>query len=211
MQIYQLKVTLAGIHPPVWRRVLVPSMQTLADLHEILQIVMGWQNEHLHEFMAPCPGEKNLTTRRARRTALRFVPFVDPMGFPMEWIDAEEETDESTVRLEDVAPAARSHLIYTYDLGDAWEHDIVVEKILAADPEVQYPVCIAGARNGAPEDCGGSWGYMELLGALVQPDDPDCQELIEWMGPGGWDPEAFDLADINTELQRWGNPEERNL
>ena|SRR5437016_2896140 len=130
--IYQLKVTLSDVKPLIWRRVLVQSDVTLAQLHTILQAAMGWENCHLHEFHiggltigAPDPD--------APRTLL----------------------NEKKVRLFDVLGKVGAKGVYTYDFGDGWEHSIFVEKILTPGPGVVYPICAAGKRRGPPEDSGG--------------------------------------------------------
>src|SRR5579884_104332 len=109
--IYQLKITLRGSRPPIWRRILVPANITLARLHEGIQIAMGWTNSHLYEFQAQ--GE------------IYGPP--DP--------DFESGvTNDRRVRLDRVLAAVHAKISYTYDLGDSWEHIVELEKVLAAEP-----------------------------------------------------------------------------
>lgn len=132
-RIYQIKVTLEGIHPPIWRRIQVSSHLTLPQLHAVLQISMGWTNSHLHGF----------------RQGERFYTEPDPNYTDMAVMD------ERQVQLHQIAPEVGSHFIYEYDFGDSWEHTLVVEQILLPDPGVAYPRCIAGKRACPPEDVGG--------------------------------------------------------
>jgi hypothetical protein len=174
--IYQLKVTLLGTKPPIWRRLLVPTHLTLAKLHDVLQIAMGWDSSHLYEFSV---GEQ-----------LYGEP--DPDGPPT--------ISDRKVRLNEVLPEVRSKLVYTYDMGDNWEHSVVVEKRLPADPDAAYPVCIGGQRACPPEDCGGLPGFYGLLEALQNPEDERGQEMLEWLGEE-YDSEAFSIDDVNRVLQ----------
>lgn len=106
-----------------------------------------------------------------------------------------------TAKVSQVAPNARAKFVYVYDFGDSWDHQIVVEKVLPAEPGVRYPICTDGKRAGPPEDCGGVWGYAELLDIIQDPTHPEYEERMEWLGKG-FDPEAFDLAAINSVLMR---------
>ncbi len=179
LSIYQLKVTLKGSRPPIWRRILVTGDTTLAELHEVIQVVMGWDSNHLHEF-------------RVGRTHY---------GEPGEdW--GIEVVDESGATLARIAPAAKTKFQYEYDFGDSWQHDILVEKILPPDPSVECPACVTGKRSGPPDDCGGIWGYAELLEVLSDPEDPEYEEQLEWLGEN-FDPEAFDLEAVNNALKGW--------
>ncbi|MDO8683176.1 MAG: plasmid pRiA4b ORF-3 family protein [Armatimonadota bacterium] len=180
--IYQLKVSLNHIKPPIWRRFLVRSDVKLTALHKILQIVMGWDNYHLYTF-------------EAGRTK-----FADRELWEEDWYDT-DLVDARKTKLEDVLTSKGSKLNYTYDLGDGWEHTITLVKILAPEPGERYPVCMAGERSCPPEDCGGIWGYEHLLEVLSNPDDEEYDFLHEWVGPY-FDPETFDLKLVNTELPR---------
>jgi len=177
---HQLKVTLEGIEPPIWRRIVVPSEFTLYDLHCAIQLAMGWENSHLHDF----------TIKRQRYA----VPDAEDFGNPL---------DETEAYLRDVAPQ-RTKILYQYDFGDSWTHVIVVEKILE-DAEIAPPMCIDGARACPPEDSGGPWGYAEKLEALANPDDEESEELRDWMG-NDFDPERFEKDAINRELLKVFRP-----
>lgn len=181
-QVHQLKITLKGIRPPIWRRIQVPSTTTLAQLHLLLQGVMGWSNYHLHEFI------------------------IDGEHYGEASPDDYEPTQpEARVVLGKMFPEAGWKFRYWYDFGDDWTHDILVEKILPADPAQIYPQCLTGKRACPPEDCGGPYGYQELLEILKDPSDPEHQERLEWLG-GDFDPEAFDLDEVNRFLHAHARP-----
>ncbi len=175
-KVYQLKITLKDIKPPVWRRVLVPDC-SLAKLHEVIQVAMGWENYHLYDFEVG--GER----------------YTDPRG--MDDLDME---DASRARLGRVAAREKAKLRYTYDFGDNWQHEVLVEKMLPSEEGKKYPVCIAGKRACPPEDVGGPWGYMEFAEAIRDPKHEQYEELMEWRGE--FDPEAFSVEEVNEELRR---------
>lgn len=178
--IYQMKVTLQNIRPPIWRRIQVPSDLTLRKFHRILQDAMGWYDSHLHQF-----------TIRGVYYAER-NPEWEGFGPPVR--------SERTTRLEDVVSGPKMKFVYEYDFGDGWEHEILVEKVLPPEEGVRYPVCVTGAPACPPEDCGGPWGYAELLEAIRDRNHERHEELLEWVG-ARFDPEAFDLAGINRALR----------
>jgi hypothetical protein len=178
--LYQLKVTLRGIKPPIWRRLLVPGSITLNKLHQIIQTAMDWSDSHLHQFIIE--GED----------------FGIPS--PKDW---EPVKDERRYRLNQVARTEKTKFLYVYDFGDNWEHEILVEKIQPAEPGIKYPLCIKGKRACPPEDVGGAWGYMEFLEAMSNPDHVDHDSYIEWWGDD-FNPEGFDIEIVNRALQRIG-------
>ena len=113
-------------------------------------------------------------------------------------LDAE---DARTVSLAALVRGEKSKLLYEDDFGDSWAHELLVEKILPLDEGKRYPVCLTGKRACPPEDCGGVWGYVSFLEAIHDPEHPEHEEMLEWIG-GEFDPEAFDLDEVNVELQR---------
>jgi hypothetical protein len=177
-EIYQLKITLTGIKPPIWRRVQVPADLTLAKLHDVIQVVMGWTNAHLHQFIIDGT----------------YYGLRDP-DFGLDDVE-----DERKVKLNQVVRGEKAKFTYEYDFGDSWEHALVVEKVLPPESGVKYPVCVEGKRNCPPEDCGGIWGYEEILEVLQNPKHPEYEERLEWLG-GEYDPEAFDVAEVNRGLR----------
>ena len=145
----QLKITLRYIRPPIWRRLLVADTFTLGNLHHLIQCAMGWGGGHMHEFRMP------------------------PRGFgpPLRTFGHEGEDEDATL-LREVLVRKRQVLLYEYDFGDGWLHEVLVEQIVPLDPSGHYPVCLAGARACPPDDCGGVPGYGQLLEALRSPSAP---------------------------------------
>ena len=178
--IYQIKVTLLGTSPPIWRRLLVPAGLTLEQLHHVLQAAVGWEDCHLHEF--------SMGGRRFGRP--------DPddrlMGVPA-------VENERAVRLFGVLGRVGAKILYTYDFGDGWEHGIVLEKRLPVDPNMTYPACTGGQRACPPEDCGGIWGFYDLLDAISDPNHEQHEELRDWIGDD-FDPQAFSVDEVNRML-----------
>ncbi len=177
--IYQLKITLQDIDPPIWRRLLVPADTKLPRLHRLLQTVMGWENYHLHAFAV---GE------------LLY-------GEPDPDFDDARNVNERRVRLGDIAPEVGACFLYQYDFGDNWRHEVLVEKIMSADPIASYPLCTGGKRACPPEDCGGTWGYETFLEAITDPEHEEHEQYLMWIG-GAFDPEGFDLNMTNRALRK---------
>jgi hypothetical protein len=182
VQIYDLEVALIGPKPRIWRRVRVTDDASLQTLHSILQATMGWMNSHLYQF----------------EIAERHFSDPDPT------VDDEME-DARRVRLRDLPLREGSRFSYVYDFGDWWEHDIVVEAIAPMAADERVPCCTAGSRACPPEDVGGIPGYEEFLAALRNPRHPEHAALSEW-APPGFDPEAFDLAQIDRLLGHLRRP-----
>ena len=181
--IWRMKVTLLHLDPPIWRRFTVPNTMTLGDLHEVLQVVMGWTNSHLHAFKIgkvryehPYPG----------------TDFDEYDPAPL---------DERKFKLADLGLRAKSQCEYEYDFGDGWQHLVVLEKVLPFVPGA-VPVCEAGEHACPPEDCGGPFNYPDMLDAARDPKNPDHEQWAEWLGD--FDPFHFPQADINSDLTRLG-------
>lgn len=186
-EIYQINVTLLGTDPPIWRRLLIPADVTLEQLHLVLQSAMGWEDCHIHEF------------RVGRQRFGKPDPMEEVLGGP-------RTASERTARLFSVLGRVGAKAVYTYDFGDSWEHQIVVETRLAREPGRAYPACLAGERHGPPEDCGGIPGFYNLLEAIRDPDHEQHEELLNWLGDR-YDPEAFSVDNVNRRLapmqRRW--------
>ncbi|MEK6947549.1 MAG: plasmid pRiA4b ORF-3 family protein [Nanoarchaeota archaeon] len=174
-QIIQLKITLEGIFPKIWRRFLVKDNITFQKLHDIIQIVMGWGNYHLYGF------------------------YVDKekIGLPDPHFD-NEQLNAKKIKIKDKL-SVKQKFGYVYDFGDNWEHMLTVEKILD-DKETAIPVCLEGERAGPPEDCGSYPGYYELMNIRGNKKHPEYKErIVEWLGED-FDFEKFNLNEINKEL-----------
>ncbi|MFZ1997993.1 MAG: plasmid pRiA4b ORF-3 family protein [Candidatus Sulfotelmatobacter sp.] len=178
--IYQIKVTLLGTNPPIWRRLLVPALLTLAQLHVVLQTAMGWEGGHMHEF----------------RVGHRHFGKPNPEDWSMGMPPVE---NERTVRLSGVLRRVGARVIYTYDFGDSWEHGIVLEKRLPVEPITKYPVCMDGQLACPPEDCGGIPGFYDLVEAITDPNHERHEEMSEWIGDD-FDPQAFSVDNVNRIL-----------
>ena len=155
--VHRVKVSLYGAKPPVWRRLEVPSAMPLNLVHAVLQVAFDWHGYHLHAFETVC----------------------GQFGPPDQDDDWAERQDETTAALAQVARAERAKVVYSYDFGDDWRHDIVVEKVIPAEPGVAYPRCTGGRREAPPEDCGGIWAFNE-----------------QQAGAG----DTFDVGDLNERL-----------
>jgi Plasmid pRiA4b ORF-3-like protein len=169
-----LKVTLRDIKPPIWRRLLLPATMTLVDLHEAIQAAMGWYGAHLHVF--------DIAGRQ----------YGDPQIL-------DDVASEIGLTLNSVLRSGVVRFTYTYDLGDNWEHQVLIERTQPALDAGQYPACVAGKRNCPPEDCGGPWGYTELLDAMADPAYAGHASQRAWI-PEDFDPEEFDVADADMDV-----------
>lgn len=172
---YQLKISIDAINPPIWRTIQVPETFTLNKLHHIIQIIFDWSNYHLYMF--GIWGHK--------------------IGDPILWDDGETMWDKE-IKIKDVLSNVGDTVPYEYDLGDSWKHTIVLEKTIIGGSKT--PRCLDGARSAPPEDCGGVYGYRELVHHLKHPEKDGYIELLEWLGEE-YDPERFDLAVVNRELK----------
>ncbi|MCB9082637.1 MAG: plasmid pRiA4b ORF-3 family protein [Lewinellaceae bacterium] len=181
---YLIRVQLQGIEPFIWRTIQVGDLETFFDLHEILQIAMGWENSHLFEF-------------RFKDRRIGLLPDEDQL-----WEVDDQVEDSEAVLLSDVGLRAGDQLTYIYDFGDHWEHQLTIERIM--DVETDQPLVIQGARNCPPEGCGGIFGYADLLDAWQNPDHSQHQEVQQWFEE--FDPEEFDAAEANeimAEYHEW--------
>jgi hypothetical protein len=181
-QALQLRVTLDGVQPQVWRRILISADVTVHQLHRAIQMAMGWKDSHLYSIEI---GGLLLSdpTRWDER----------PAGMK----------DSRKSRLSEYGLLEGASIEYHYDFGDGWRHQVVVERVGAASKERRLPVCLAGERACPPEDSGGPHGYEELLVAYRDPQHPDHLDIQSWF-PRGFDPEAFDLVEANRRLTQAG-------
>ena len=178
--VHQLKITLTGIRPPIWRRLQVSSAINLRRLHDVIQEAMGWTQSHLYQFQV---GD------------VEYGEPDDEFGMPIRSAKA--------TPLRKIAPAPGAVFSYEYDFGDSWQHRIEVEKVLPPESGVRYPRCLTGKRACPPEDVGGIYGYEEFLQAIRDAKHPEHKEMLEWVG-GSFDPEALDLQAVNERLAHLG-------
>jgi len=166
--VYQFKIVLEESKPMIWRRVLVPETYTFWDLHVTIQDAMGWENYHMHEFEAVNHSTEEIITIKTPEWEQLIADFLD-MDNPL------------------------AH--YIYDFGDSWGHIIELENIVPVEKDVNYPICINGKGACPPEDCGGVWGYEELLEIIKNPDHEEYEEMLEWVEEN-FDPEYFDPKKV---------------
>jgi len=182
---FQFRVTIMNTEPAVWRRIQVAD-GPLTKLHEAIQGSFAWYDGHLHEFDI---------------YGVRFAP---PPEFDDPYMPQE---DENRVFISQLLPRSGKQAAwkYTYDFGDNWEHQVVFEGCGPRDKRTKYPLCLEGERAGPPEDCGGVWGYAEILALLAgeETDSDDGEARLEWLGP--FDPAAFDPAETTKRMQSFSS------
>lgn len=179
--IYQIQISLVESKPKIWRRLLIQSDILLSDFHKVLQTSMGWTNSHLHQFI------KNETCYSERL----------PEDITWEELG---NVDYQDMKVSDLLGKEEERILYEYDFGDGWMHDLILEKILPGeDNELVKPICLAGRMNCPPEDCGGIRGYSDMLKIIKNPDHEEYESYIEWLG-GKFDPEYFNLTKVNRKL-----------
>lgn len=179
MNVYQLKITLLDIKPKIFRVVLVPADITLRNLHKVIQKIMCWENCHLYQFV------KGDTSYAPQSTEFSF----------------RQGLSDKSVPLRELLPKVRNKLVYEYDFGDGWLHEVLLQKILPAEDGVHYPACIDGKHAAPPEDSGGPHGYCDLLEALDDPQHPGHEEARDWLGED-YDSGFFDPEEVNRKLRR---------
>ncbi|MBN1292187.1 MAG: plasmid pRiA4b ORF-3 family protein [Candidatus Latescibacteria bacterium] len=172
-KILKLRINILYINPEIWREILVENDIAFEELHNIIQIIFGWTNSHLYNF------DLNGTI----------------FSYPNEefW----NEDLDARNKITEYFYSKKQKCIYTYDYGDNWKHNIKIVDIIEKD-NIKYPICIAGKRNGPPEDCGGIHGYANIIDVLKN-NDKDYDDLLEWVGD--YNPEEFDINKVNKALQ----------
>jgi hypothetical protein len=188
MGAYQFKIQIKDIQkPPVWRLLLVADNITFDEFHEVIQIAFGWDNYHLYQFSPKGYGS---------------TPLIMPAHPDIE----EEDADDSEItELSEIFTKPKQTFLYIYDFGDDWKHQITLEKI--SDETLTAPVCIDGKGACPPEDCGGPWGYANLLEILADPGNPEYGDMREWLcldEDEQFDVNAFDIDEVNLELKLMG-------
>ena len=172
MIILQLKISLD--HTRVNREVLVRKDITYHELHKVIQRVFGWEDYHLYEFNVE--GDQIGDLENDEFGSITYEAMTTPIF------------------------SDKKKFSYEYDFGDGWEHTIRIVKELEADPAVDYPVCIGGKRACPPEDCGGVYGYREILKTVSSGSAVKKEELEEWLGYE-FDPDDFSVEWANERLK----------
>ena len=179
--ILQFKITLQGSKPPIWRRFQVMDSYRLDRFHQVIQIAMGWHNSHLHEF-----------TIKGRRFGMHIEGMRD---------DFDEGEDETKFFLKDFKLKKGDKINYLYDFGDSWEHRLQAEEV--SEGVIDFPACLKGKGACPPEDSGGVWGYSDMVEAIKDPKHPEHKDFKKWL-PKKFDPDAFDIEEVNAELKSFG-------
>ena len=172
--VYQFKITLKDSKPNIWRRIQVPENYSFWDLHVAIQDAMCWMDYHLHMF--------NIGT---------YPNYEIRIGLP----EGNEYLHSAKVQMKKYFQKEKDKAMYEYDFGDGWEHQILLEKILPKDPQIEYPICIAGKNACPPEDCGGIHGYYNMLKILADPQNSDYEDVVDWIGDD-FDPLDFDPEEV---------------
>jgi hypothetical protein len=183
--IYQLKITLRDIRPPIWRRILISNQLYFTELHDLIQLYFSWIGYHLHEFYFTHPYIPSIKLYIAGKT---------------EWAEPSQIQDyyhlqADEIQLCDVFSEDKRIAYYLYDFGDNWLHKIVLEKIFPHKNGFDEPLCVGGRRAAPPEDCGGVWGYQELIEILEDTSHPEYEEMMEWVG-SEFDPQEVTEIDV---------------
>lgn len=186
--ILQLKVSLTGSKPLIWRRFLVPSEATFAQLSETIQDSFEWEGGHLHQFWT-----KGAYGPDSRAIVNKNIEKLDVFGE-----EDENAADERKTKLNVLLNKVGDKVTYEYDFGDGWLHAVALEKIVERVQGEEYPRCIDGKNACPPEDCGGLGGYAHLLEILKDPKHPEYRDMREWLDleeGEEFDPTHFELEE----------------
>lgn len=188
-RVYKFDLSLNGISPAIWRKILVPESFSFWDLHVAIQDSMGWLDCHLHTFQFGKPRSRDRIE----------------IGIPLdESFDGVETLPGWHVSIPEFFAAVGDRCIYEYDFGDGWEHTVILEAIMLAEKRRRYPRCSDGERACPPEDCGGVGGYYNVLEVISGPQDDEYEDMIEWLG-GKYNPEKFVPGKVKFDnpSKRW--------
>jgi len=180
--IYRLKVTLHWSEPQIWREMLMKKDSTFKELHQVVQVVMEWEDSHLHKF--PINNHKYIGVKPKNSFGFSNKTYIK----------------ESNAELQDYLKKKGDSIEYIYDFGDSWRHIIELKEIKEMEEDMKYPLCIDG-ENAAPiEDVGGIPGYYNMIEALNDPEHPEHEMYTEWLGEN-FDPNQFDREKVNQILK----------
>lgn len=182
MKAYKIKITLEGSEPVIWRRVIVPAELTFKRLHDVIQLSMGWSNSHLYDFNIKekklrITGDEEAVAEYKMYSKIELTRKNDPYGFIANLLEVKPKLS-SKVKIDKYLEVNRS-IIYVYDLGDYWKHNIILEDIVE-DYENNYPICMDGGGVCPPEDVGGVLGYMDFLEIINDKNHPEYEATKKW-------------------------------
>lgn len=209
-QAFVFKVTLDHTKPAIWRRIVVPATYTFFELHSAIVDAMGWLDSHLHSFQIDNRGKQSAKNQRSADYLIN-IELPDP-EYPM-ISAAYNSRDEKHEYIANWFGKKCKQCKYTYDFGDNWDHTVLFEKTIPADPKTKYPACTGGKNMCPPEDCGGVWGYEHLKEVLATPTHEEHQDMLEWLmlesgsefDPTNFDPKAVEFEDPMERLSEWIN------
>ena len=180
--VLQIKVALKNFKPSIFRTFYFPADSGFMELHTAIQEVMGWDTAHLFAF------------RKGRDLEIGIPTTNDFFNFNYTVLDI------SKTKLKGFLESPKDTINYEYDFGDSWEHKVDVQKVFSEIELPQLPFCIKGANACPIEDCGGVWGYANILEILNAKKHPDYEEMNEWYDFENLKPYLFDIAEINDQL-----------
>ena len=211
----KLHISLDEVKPKVWRRVVVPPSLTLGDLHHVIQGVMPWTDSHLHKFTV---GE-DLRRRRfgVSYSTASFIKVADEDDDDdeedEEYSNSNKTRNEDSVTLGALATEGHTSITYVYDMGDSWRHKIVFEggDVDVGGKDATSSIrCIGGRMACPPDDCGGPYGYMDMVDAMADASHPDHEDMVETAGGEEFDPREFGgskaVTQRLTEFLEWRAP-----
>lgn len=189
-KVYQIKISIKDIEPEIWRRIIIPSNITFYKFHKIIQTAFGWQDYHLFKFDF--------------KDTVADIP--DPDYTPGELYGENIKVlNAKRVKIDDLL-LERKNCAYTYDFGDNWEHEVVLENDFEAEEGIKYPLCIEGERHRPPEDVGGTGGYESFIEIINDKNNPEQEEYLIWAEKDTngrkFDPEYFYLREVNRALAK---------
>ncbi len=170
-----------GAKPPIWREIIVPEDYTFFNLHVAIQDAMGWTDSHLHQFFIGNPSKGQT----------KYIAWPNP--------DMEVDMDEREIEINRFLKKEKDSVFYEYDFGDGWTHRIELKKILGLDQKSRYPQIVAGKNACPPEDCGGLWGYYDLIEIINNPKHEEREDVMDWLGienPEDFKPGYFDKDKV---------------
>ena len=198
--VYQFKITLHEIEPPVWRKIQVPAKYTFWDLHVAIQDAMGWLDYHLHAF--------HLRQKHKRKPIEIGIPETE-IGTPEDIYFDTGIIPGWKVPITDHFTDLGQKMNYEYDFGDSWHHEILFEGILLKTKGEKYPKCLAGQRACPPEDCGGVHGYYRLVNILQDPSHDEYEGHVEWLKGHAKNYHPYKPDEFNPEKVHFDNPKQR--
>ncbi|MDO5616866.1 MAG: plasmid pRiA4b ORF-3 family protein [Cruoricaptor ignavus] len=193
----EFKIKLVGsAKPPIWRKIKVNDDITFEDFHNIIQVVFNWKNYHLYLFSPRGWGSSPIIQPNPEED----IFLEEPVSLASEFPNG-TNFNSLEVKLNQYFTTEKQKIKYIYDVGDDWEHEIVLEKI--TDEIVLKPICTAGKGQAPVEDCGGVWGYYNMVEAINDPKHEEHKDFMKWLGMKKgetWDVNEFSVEEVNDNI-----------